>query len=86
MVRNELSCSLHPLSKPVPACQPAEPAPLDCLQMPEQIDWEGQRAQIDAAKAAGAAMLRCCCRRLCCHHLQVAVHRCLRTLFCIAAL
>lgn len=25
------------------------------LQMPEQIDWEGQKAQIDAAKAAGAA-------------------------------
>jgi len=29
--------------------------PHGSLQMPEQIDWEGQKAQIDAAKAAGAA-------------------------------
>lgn len=74
------------------------PAPLDCLQMPEQIDWEGQKAQIDAAMAAGAAMLRCrcrfrCCCRCCCRcaagppplpPVTAAVHRCLRTLFRIA--
>ena len=28
-------------------------------QMPEQIDWESQRAQIDAAKAAGVAKCEC---------------------------
>lgn len=45
-----LCCSVQGLAQQRVRCQPCD---VQADQYPEQIDWEGQRAQIDAAKAAG---------------------------------